>query len=69
MSNKPDWTEAPEWAEWMASDVDGGWWWYQNKPVFDSDAWICESMHVGKIEHARDADLCNHAEATLEPRP
>lgn len=30
--NKPDWKDAPEWAEWLAQDADGAWWWFQNEP-------------------------------------
>lgn len=30
--NKPDWKDAPEWANWLAMDSDGIWWWYENEP-------------------------------------
>lgn len=29
---KPDWKDAPEWAEWLAMDADGEWYWYSKKP-------------------------------------
>lgn len=29
---KPEWSEAPEWAMWLAQDFDGAWWWYANEP-------------------------------------
>ncbi|APC45967.1 hypothetical protein QHH_55 [Halomonas phage QHHSV-1] len=31
--NKPSWDDAPEWAQWLAQDSYGGWWWYDQKPV------------------------------------
>ena len=33
LQNKPSWEYAPEWAEWMAQDGDGEWYWYGVKPV------------------------------------
>jgi hypothetical protein len=32
MSNKPDWKDAPEWANWLAQDKDGTWYWYEQEP-------------------------------------
>jgi hypothetical protein len=29
---KPSWKDAPEWANWLAMDRDGTWYWYQNRP-------------------------------------
>lgn len=36
---KPDWKDAPEWAQWLAQDKDGRWFWYQNKPALLDDCW------------------------------
>ena len=30
---KPRWEDAPEWANWLAMDADGGWFWYENEPA------------------------------------
>lgn len=30
---KPDWKDAPEWANWLAMDKTGEWWWYENEPM------------------------------------
>ena len=49
--NKPDWADAPEWAEWLAMDKDGSWYWYSLKPIADSDDW----SYAGKIALAYDA--------------
>lgn len=29
---KPDWKDAPEWANWLAEDSNNGWFWYEFKP-------------------------------------
>ena len=29
---KPSWTDAPEWADYLAQDADGKWYWYENEP-------------------------------------
>ena len=31
-TQKPDWKNAPEWANWLAQDEDGPWYWFQSKP-------------------------------------
>ena len=36
---KPDWKYAPEWANWLAMDADQEWFWFENKPVFESGIW------------------------------
>ena len=30
-----DWTNAPEWANYLAMDDDGSWWWYELEPNID----------------------------------
>ena len=30
--SKPDWNNAPEWADYLAQDHDGIWYWYEEKP-------------------------------------
>lgn len=30
---EPDWSKAPEWAEWWAVNADGGVAWFENKPT------------------------------------
>lgn len=34
---KPDWKDAPEWAQWLAMDEDGEWVWFQKKPEASDD--------------------------------
>lgn len=30
---KPSWSDAPEWANWLAMDHNGEWYWYKSEPV------------------------------------
>ena len=32
-NNTPEWNQAPEWANWLAQDADGYWYWFNCKPV------------------------------------
>lgn len=36
---KPDWKDAPEWAQYLAMDPDGSWWWYASKPRVTKYGW------------------------------
>jgi len=33
---KPEWKDAPKWANWLAQDANGDWYWYKEKPEPDS---------------------------------
>lgn len=47
----PDWSKAPEWANWCAQDENGDVWWYQNKPLAGVYVWVHEgdSMETGSF--------------------
>lgn len=47
--SKPDWKDAPEWANWLAMDSDGEWYWFQRRPHADLYAWIADD---GEVEFA-----------------
>lgn len=32
---KPEWVSAPEWANYIAMDRDGQWFWFENEPKVD----------------------------------
>jgi hypothetical protein len=36
---KPDWEDAPGWANYLAMDYDGEWWWFERKPVMGCNLW------------------------------
>jgi hypothetical protein len=40
---KPDWSDAPEWAEWVAMDDDGEWAWFEKKPKISNGMWRPEN--------------------------
>lgn len=47
--NKPDWKNAPEWANYWARDMDGEEVWFENRPTLSSSFWDVEH---GKCETA-----------------
>lgn len=59
--NKPSWDSAPEWANYLAMDEDGTWWWYQNEPVPISDSRNIWASGNGVSEHRVDEILRGYA--------
>ena len=63
--SKPSWDDAPEWANYLAMDDDGAWYWFECMPKPDkwSGEWGAEGREVMASEP-------NHKWLdTLEPRP
>ena len=60
--SKPKWEDAPEWAQWLAMDANGVWFWYSDKPAVDGDCWRSN----GKYSCACDGD---EWESEIEERP
>jgi len=58
---KPDWKDAPEWAQYVAMDRDGTWYWYEVYPSKFHDSWISSY----KNEHC----IVRGWEESLEERP
>lgn len=61
-SGKPDWKDAPEWANWLAQDRGSGWFWYEHKPYANKECWLAD----------KGRQLLTYAECwlyTLESRP
>jgi len=69
--NKPDWKDAPEWANYLAMDSDNNWYWYEFEPWLDFDLGADEWQSDGREEEVRedlyDTSYC--AINTLEKRP
>lgn len=40
MSDKPDWEKAPEWAQFLAMDSSGQWFWFVNEPRLGDHHWM-----------------------------
>lgn len=61
---KPDWKTAPDWANYLAMDADGDWYWYENKPEpWHDSAWSSKS---GRFDIAAERE---DWQQTLEVRP
>ena len=43
----PDWRTAPEWANYIAMDDNGQWYWYEREPEQKDDIW---NNRFGKAE-------------------
>lgn len=37
---KPDWKDAPEWANYLAMDKDGEWYWFSSEPKLIEDCGV-----------------------------
>lgn len=59
---KPDWKDAPEWANWIARDRDGEWRAFENQPIPDTEKGY-HLPNMGKHE------VIKHWTETAEPRP
>ena len=71
---KPDWKDAPQWAQWLAQDWDGTWAWFEKKPIPDEDRrlWHSEKDELA-ITHNWDLfdenEYVENWNNTLEQRP
>ena len=64
--SKPNWNNAPEWAQWVAQDADGQWTWYDRKPMqFNTHIWYNDSQYF--VAYNDEAN--NNWQKTLEERP
>lgn len=53
-NSHPRWKDAPDWANWLAQDGDGSWYWYEH-PIYareDYDAWYEQHGFGGRIDDA-----------------
>ena len=67
---KPDWKDAPEWAQWLAMDEDGEWYWYENPPIETSGCWMAgKADEVPGVGRWALAALGNGWRESLERRP
>lgn len=67
---KPDWKDAPEWAQWLAMDGDGCWFWFEAKPLLaypgcDDCYWKAARATKFRMAHGAPKPSAD----TLEPRP
>lgn len=68
LQNKPGWDDAPEWAEWLAQDPCGEWWFYDAKPCGDGSEWD-SAVHSDSATVVSDGAVLGSWRDTLEKRP
>lgn len=64
--NKPNWADAPEWANWLAQDEDGVWFFHEVKPNQDIDGFYSNTMQDTPKEKG---EVIGNWQDTLEKRP
>lgn len=54
LQDKPSWASAPDWANHLAMDEDGSWWWYDTRPKLEDNSgqWVS----VGRMAQATDCE-------------
>jgi hypothetical protein len=68
---KPDWNDAPDWAQWLAMDKDGTWWWFEREPGKGGVSW----GGWGQLDSCRCVEAFGHQihgklwSQSLERRP
>lgn len=60
---KPDWKDAPEWAEFLALDGDGEWYWFEREPL------LSEATAVWRVDSGRTELAAVSCSTILERRP
>ncbi len=50
---KPDWKDAPDWANYLTMSKDGDWRWHQMRPEIAGDEWVSG----GREMHARYQEI------------
>ena len=63
---KPDWKDAPEWANYLAMDTDKRWFWYENEPELCRYGW---NPANGRMQEAVQGASLWDIKQTLEERP
>lgn len=67
---KPEWSDAPAWAKWLARDPNGDWNWYDERPTVttaNGGAWTDDGY--GWMKAGNYGQSANGWERSLEPRP
>jgi hypothetical protein len=64
---KYDWSIAPDWAQWAATDRDGDMYWYGNKPNIGIRCWL--NVDPGGCIFFDSIPECKDWKDSLEARP
>ena len=68
LQNKPSWKDAPEWANWLAQDEDGEWWFFSAKPKVQSVSFDERGSGIS-ADYAKKGETLGDWRDTLEKRP
>jgi len=67
---KPDWCDAPEWAQYLTQDRDGTWGWWEKKPEYDDGDWWAENSRWEHLPVTANKFLTwTQPDISLEERP
>lgn len=65
---QPDWSQAPEWANWWAMDDCDYFWWYEKSPEMKNGGW-CVSWTSDDFEKAPSFNYQGNWKDSLRKRP
>jgi hypothetical protein len=65
-NTQPPWSEAPDWAMWVAQDYTGEWWWYEEEPQPHNRGIFAFG---GERRKANTSSANLNWQSTLEKRP
>ncbi len=65
--SKPDWKDAPEWANYLACDLCGIWFWYASKP--EVYRWSFSTNDQDLVSYAGYDTVNQQWKQSLERRP
>ena len=65
---KPDWKDAPEWANYLAQNKDGEWTWFSHKPKPEA-RWERWNYSQKGARHTQAPLKVKNWKETLEKRP
>ena len=51
---RAEWEDAPSWANYLAMDANGYWWWYEEKPQLSRGIWAFGGERSRKTLHKQD---------------
>ena len=63
---KPDWKDAPDWANWLAIDTCGYWTWFEKRPLVAGNLRFIIKVYFSK---SRTQRVCRAEFKTLSRRP
>lgn len=69
ISDIPSWDDAPEWAEYLAQDESGAWYWYQFPVECDGGWWIEKEGFDGKMHEIKKSNQREGWATSLQSRP